>query len=298
MTPYLTCEAAAELLAAFVDGELAMAEQVSVESHLRWCGVCESRVADMQLIGASMRCVAQAIPPAAADERALNVIQSGVLARIRAERDQSLGTQFRGLFVDLRLLWPALGATAAVITCLFAAGGVFAAATTEDRPDSMAAMIEMLANPGSDQNPMSLDSRLSAPRALDAGIALDLADEGDAVYALSAVVTREGRVSNYELLMSERASVRRREKAAEGDHHAAALLAAVKRSRFEPAQTPAGGAVAVNVVWLLTRTTVRASSPIELRHVPVSPARVRPRDKAPDELPATPVVDEAPSPTA
>src|SRR5438128_866455 len=35
MTPYLTCEAAAELLEAFVDGELAMAAQVAVESHLR-----------------------------------------------------------------------------------------------------------------------------------------------------------------------------------------------------------------------------------------------------------------------
>jgi hypothetical protein len=163
----------------------------------------------------------------------------------------------------------------------------------------MAAMIEMLANPGSDQNPMSLDARMSAPRSLDAGIALDLSDDEDAVYALSAVVTREGRISNYELLLSERASVRRREKAAESDHHAAALLAKVKRSRFEPAQTRAGGTVAVNMVWLLTRTTVKASSPIEQTpRVPAATGRPRPRDKAPDDLSVTPVVPVVPSPTA
>jgi hypothetical protein len=38
------------------------------------------------------------------------------------------------------------------------------------------------------------------------------------------------------------------------------LLDAVKRSRFEPAQSADGGAVTVRVVWVLTRTTVKPSS--------------------------------------
>ena len=262
MTPYLTCAAALELLEGFVDGELPVAEQVAVESHLRWCRVCDARVADMQLIGSSLReaaqVVAQAAPHTSADDHDLAAIQSGVLARVRAERAQSLGVQFRGLFVDMRFFWPALGATAAVVICLVAATIVFAAATATE-PDSMADMIEMLAHPGSDENPLSLDSRLSAPRALDASPVLDSIMEDDAVYALSAVVTREGRVSNYELLLSERASVRRRDTAAETGDEAAAVMAAVKRSRFEPAQTRAGGTVAVNMVWLVTRTTVRSA---------------------------------------
>ena len=37
-----------------------------------------------------------------------------------------------------------------------------------------------------------------------------------------------------------------------------ALLETVKQSRFAPAQTP-DGVVAVNMVWLLARTTVKAS---------------------------------------
>ena len=60
MTRYLSCQAAEPLLEPFVDGELPMAEQVAVESHLRWCRVCEARVDDFRLIGTSMRGVAHA----------------------------------------------------------------------------------------------------------------------------------------------------------------------------------------------------------------------------------------------
>ena len=69
-------------------------------------------------------------------------------------------------------------------------------------------------------------------------------------------MTREGRIANYELLLSERASGRRRQSAAEQDIDAPAVMDAVKRSRFTPAQG-AEGPVAVNVVWLVTRTTVK-----------------------------------------
>ncbi|MGE0446940.1 MAG: anti-sigma factor [Vicinamibacterales bacterium] len=256
MTPYLTCEAAIERLDAFVDGELTVDEQVAVESHLRWCRVCEARVADMRLIGGSMRLVGQAAA-SSSDRRDLAVIQSDVLTRLRAERDQSWAAQLSNLFVDMRLLWPALGATAAVITCVFTAAGVFAAATAEENSRSLAAMIEMLAHPGSDRNPLSLDLRISAPRALDASLVLDSITEDDAVYAVSAVVTTDGRVSNYELLMSERDRVRRHGETS--DVETVAFLDAVKRSRFEPAQLPAGSPVAVNVVWLVERTTVKGT---------------------------------------
>jgi hypothetical protein len=260
MTPYLTCDAALELLEPFVDGELAMADQVAVESHLRWCRVCEARVSDMQLIGGSLRLVGHAAPLACGDARDLATIQSSVLARVRAERDQSWPVRFRSLFVDMRLFWPALGAVIAVAICFVGATGVLAMATDQENQDSMAAMIETLANPGSDRNPMALGSSVFAPRAIDAGLVFDSIMEGDAVYALSAVVTQEGRITNSELLLSERASIRRRDTAAERDSEAAALLAAVNRSRFKPAQSRDGRRrVAVNVVWLLERTTVKGT---------------------------------------
>lgn len=256
MIPYLTCDAAKERLEPFLDGELTVDEQVAVESHLRWCAVCEARIADMQLIGASLRVRHGVTIAHAAADPALATLRSSVLERVRAERDQSMPVQVRRMFVDMRLLGPALGASLAVVLSVLVASGVFNAATELEQPDSLAGMIDMLANPGSDQNPRVLDGRVSLPRALEPGLVLNGVAEDDVAFAVSAVVTREGRISNYELLMSERSTGRRRQKAAELDVDAPAVLAAVKRSRFEPAQD-ADGPVAVNVVWLVTRTTVK-----------------------------------------
>lgn len=257
MIPYLTCEAAVERLEPFIDDELAVEEQVALESHLRWCVVCAARLDDMQLIGASLR-VRHHIPLSRTNAGAdLATMRSSVLERVRAEKEQSMPVLFRQLFVDRRLLWPALGATAAVIVCVAAASGIFNAATELDQRDSLAAMIDMLANPGSDENPRVLDGRVSLPRALEPDLVLNSVVDEDVAFAVSAIVTREGRIANYELLFSERATGRRRQSAAALDVDAPAVMDAVKRSRFAPAHD-ADGPVAVNVVWLVTRTTVKA----------------------------------------
>ncbi len=255
MIPYLGCEAAHKLLQPFVDLELSVAEQVALESHMRWCDTCAARVEDLRLIGDVVR-LGSAGPWAHAEGAgALAVIQSEVLTRIRAEHDYSWAVWFHELFADMRFLWPAFGATGALVVCLFAVTSVNRVPRAE-HPDSMADRISASASPGSDRNPLQLDSRMLAPRSLSEGPALDLILEEEAVFALSAVVTREGRVANYELLPSARDS-EVHWTAAESDS-VSALLDAVKYSRFTPAQTP-DGAVAVNVVWLLARTTVKAT---------------------------------------
>ncbi len=278
MIPYITCEAAGERLEPFIDGELGVEEQVALESHLRWCAVCEARLDDMQLIGVSLRLRHQdAVPPTAAAD--LATMRSSVLERVRAERDQSVRVRFRQMFADARLLWTALGATASVLVCVGVASGVFNAATELEQRDSLAGMIDMLANPGSDQNPRVLDGRVSLPRALRPDLVLNggSADD-DVAFAVSAIVTREGRISNYELLLSERASSRRHQRAAELDIEAPAVMDAVSRSRFAPA-TDAQGPVAVNVVWLVTRTTVKPPAQVQvIRIKPSRPDIVAPAD--------------------
>lgn len=245
MIPYLGCEGARAMLQSFVDLELPVAEQVVLESHLRWCETCAARVEDMRLIGAALR-LGSAVPGGhAEDAGALASIQSEVLTRIRAEHEQSLPVRFRELFADMRFMWPALGATAALVACLFAVTSVNRVARAE-RPYSLADRISSLSDPGSDRNPLQLDSRMLAPRPLNDGPSLDAFPEEEAVFALAAVVTREGRVANFELLQPDESA------------HVTALLDAVKHSRFSPAQT-SDGVVAVNVVWLLARTTVKAS---------------------------------------
>jgi hypothetical protein len=65
------------------------------------------------------------------------------------------------------------------------------------------------------------------------------------------------------------------------------LDAALRQSRFSPAQTPVGRAVAVNMVWLIVMTTVQTPDPHALRVPPavVTPAR---------QIPPTESLEEAP----
>jgi hypothetical protein len=245
MIPYLGCHVARELLQGFVDSELPMSEQVALEAHLRWCSTCRARVEDMRLIGASLRLGSPA--PVTDDDaaEALTVIQSEVLARVRAERDLSWSVRFSLLFEDMRFMWPALGATAALMMCVLAITNVDRATRTIGR-NSLADRIQTLANPGSDRNPVHLDAWMLAPGLLTESPVLRAMPDpsaDEAMITLAAVVTREGRVANYELLQPGAAT--------------AGVLDAVRQARFTPAQT-GSGPVAVNVVWVIERTTVKA----------------------------------------
>lgn len=256
MIPYLGCHAAREMLQAFVDDELPMTEQVALESHLRWCDTCSAHVEDLRLIGDSIR-DRSAVTVSSDDAWKLAAIQAGVLSRIGAEREQAFLARIRGLFQDFHLLWAGLGASVAFTACIFVTMGVLHAASDE-RPDSLADLIHLLANPGSDRNPVRLDGSISAPRALDGVLPSNQIREDEAFFALAAVVTQAGRVSNYELLASERDGARLHEADAHMEEMSA-LLDAVSQSRFEPAQGAGGAPVAVNMVWLLARTTVKGS---------------------------------------
>lgn len=252
MIPYLGCETAREMLQPFVDGELPMTDQVALESHLRWCGTCGARVEDLRIIGAALRVGSHEPGTATVESVALTAIQAEVLARVRAERDQSFGVRFRALFEDMRFMWPALGASAALGVCLLAVLGINSAARAID-PNSMADRLAMLADPGSDRNPVPLDSWMLATRPLINAPDLGAIPDDEATFALAAVVTREGRVANYELLKSEIVGT------SGGSHELDELLELVTRSRFSPAQTRVGGGpMAVNVVWVVARTTVKA----------------------------------------
>jgi hypothetical protein len=287
MIPYIGCETARDLLDAFVDGELAVDAQVMVETHLRWCRTCVARVEDMTVIGAAVRVGPEPVRPRDDDAQALAAIQSDVLARVRAERDQSLPVRLRELLSDKRLLWPALGASFAVLFCICGAFAVMQLATVE-RPDSLAAMIAS-AHPGSDGNPLRLEDAKLAPRVVSEAVSLDRIPDDEAVFAVATIVTQDGRVGNYELLLAPERP-RKRRAGARADDDLAALLHAVKQSRFTPAQAASGRPVAVNMVWLFARTTVVRDAQLEelLNTVPharraierVEPAPV-PEDRKP-----------------
>jgi hypothetical protein len=289
MIPYIGCEYARERLDAFVDGELSVDEQVAVESHLRWCRTCAARVEDLQLIGDSIRLGSSAPRVDDEESRTISHLYASVLVRVRAEEALSLAVRFREMFADMRLFWPALGATMAVTIGLALALSVLQRASLE-RPESLATMIDALADPGGERNPLMpgnsarvdrlfgyVDSDraggISVPRALDNGAVFEGIPEQDATFAVAAVVSREGRIANYELLKSERTGQRAEKTGSVRANDVEMVLDAVRQSRFAPAQTPVGRAVAVNMVWLIVMTTVQTPDPHAGMHV--SPSAVR-----------------------
>jgi hypothetical protein len=295
MIPYIGCEYAREHLDAFVDGELSVDEQVAVESHLRWCRTCAARVEDSQLIGDAIRLGSPAARTDEDDARTISDLHASVLIRVRTEEELSLGARFRDMFADMRLLWPALGATAAVTICLTGALSVLQLASLE-RPESLATMLDTLANPGAERNPLMpghtarvdrltgnyVDSDkaggISLPRASDNQAMFEGIPEQEAMFAVATVVSREGRITNYELLKSERTGQPAEKARGVHANDVEMVLDAVRQSRFAPAQTPVGRTVAVNMVWLIFMTTVETPDPHTVSRVPTVAA---PRNRVP-----------------
>ena len=243
------CVSVREHLEAFHDGELPLEEQLRVREHLDECVGCACESSDLVGLRQALRDVpllTRAQVPGPPDGWT-----SGVLEQVRVERELSWHTWLLSVFDDMHLVWPALGATGAVLICLLASAEVMQA-TNEQRPDSLAGIIDYLASPGSNGNPARLDGFTMVPRR-HAPSDWPVASE-DAVLALSAVVTREGRIQNIEMLAAEQARALKVK-----PEVVLAMIDAASRAQFEPAR--AGGApIAVSMVWLLAHTTVVGSA--------------------------------------
>jgi hypothetical protein len=257
MIPTVGCETVRGWLDAFADRELPVTEQVVVESHLRCCRTWSARIEDLRFVGTLMRRRARRLAQRPDEFRGLAALREQVLAQVGAER--SVARRWRDTMSEGLFFWPAVGACFAAVLCLCVALAVLHAASTE-RPESLAAMIDSLSNPGSDRNPMRLDGGFLVPRAVDASVALEDFGDDEAVVTLATVVSRDGTIATYEVLQSVSQSRRPAAKGREVNG-LAEMLGAVKQSRFMPAQAPGGRVVAVNMVWLLARTTVRATGP-------------------------------------
>lgn len=246
MMRVLACEQVRGDLTAYHDGELSIDAQVRVQSHLQECIACRLEAAAIADLGDALRTMAGSVSTrTTADNERLT---SAVLERIRIERQLSMAAQIRDRFQDMHLVWAGMGATIAMAICIFASAGVLQAASQEN-PESLAGIISTLANQGTNDNPLRLAGTMLAPRALmDAPMPTP---EEDGEFALSAVVTREGRIQNLEMLVVEQARALKVK-----PEVVLAMLDLASRARFEPAIS-GGLPVAVNVVWLVTSTTVK-----------------------------------------
>jgi hypothetical protein len=273
MMHVLPCARVRESLEAFVDGELTLDEQVSVQNHLRECVPCRLEASELSEIGCALR-----VAPATCDTpphetgRLTNI----VLERVRLEQEFSFSVQLRDVFDDMHFVWAGLGATVAMVICIFASAGVLHAASQQS-PDSLAGLIDYLANPGSNANPVRVDRYMSLPRAYEPVMPTTT---GDAEFTVAAVVTREGRVQNLELVAEQARALHMHPEVV------LAMLDAAAQARFEPARA-GGSTVAVSMVWLLSSTTVRGRPDYDMYLLrppaqavpasgPIAPVKARP----------------------
>jgi hypothetical protein len=184
---------------------------------------------------------------ATSEQGDLSGLRADILSRVKQERHDALPARLERLRDDLHLVWIGMAAAAATVVCGALVAGLLHFASP-GRSDSLAGLIQVLASPGSNHNPVRLETYMRYPSpgadVVPAALASSTRQE-EAILTLQAIVTREGMVKDLELLSEnhDRAQIEQ-------------LLDAISRARFEPARQ-AGAPIAVNMVWLLAHTTVR-----------------------------------------
>ena len=284
------CATIQDRLEAFHDGELSIDERVAIQNHLGECVSCNLSSEEIASLSLGLRDLASQL--AEQDTTDPSRISRRVLERLRVEEAFSIRAQVADWFSDMHLVWAGLGASVATMICVVGSASVLHAASQE-RPNSMARAISVLASPGSNDNPLRLDYSMLAPRAVT-GEPFEMSEE-DTAYALSAVVSREGRVQGVEVLNTQ---------AGRGVN---AMLNEAYRMQFAPA-VDRGDAVAVSMVWLVANTTVKGrhdedmqalrqalrlrTTPAPIAPLPIPAEATQPK---PDAAPMAKPIAEAPA---
>jgi hypothetical protein len=250
----LTCSATRRRLEALHDGELPIGEQVSVNAHLDWCDGCAQILEELRAMRDAIRDSALPNRSVLSDEEEVG-LRSAVVGRVKAEETLSLGAVVRSTFQDMHFVYAGISAAAAAMVCLALSAGLMRAGTMP--PAVLAALVKGVESPGSNRHPLQMGVRIQMPRALQNPFSMPpIGESGDGVVALAAVVTREGRVASLELLRDQGMPW-----IAPGNDEATLvneMLGVASETRFEPASVE-GLPVAVNVVWIVARTTVRGT---------------------------------------
>ena len=254
----LTCASARRRLQAFHDRELAVADQIAVSSHLAWCDTCAETLAEMAAVGSTLQTLAPGRAVLAQVDMA--VFTETVVSRVQAEEDASLLARVREAFDDMHLIYAGLGAAAATAVCAIIVLGMMRFATT-DRPDSLAAVMTVLATPLECESGNDItDASGCRARWAERFARANESDEQEAVFALEAVVLQRGHLANLEALRRtrHRASIEELEVIEE-------LLDVVSRSRLDPSLSVR----MAKSIWLFEQMTVRASQQTPPLDVPL-----------------------------
>jgi hypothetical protein len=235
-----SCADVGERLSAFRDGEMSIDEQRSVRAHLSACPMCAAEASALDSVGTLLRGSVRARTSEQHED--LTSLPIRVVSQISAERNMAWSARMGRLFEDWHLVWAGLSGTTSAALCLL-----------------LVALLSAAISPGTDRNPVSIREAEVLPQVLSASSAVmpaalvsSATQAGELELALSGVVTREGRLANAELV-----------NASFSEEVARLMILQLAQTRFEPASHN-GSPVAVRVVWLFSRTTVRPPAPADI----------------------------------
>ncbi|MEO2199283.1 MAG: zf-HC2 domain-containing protein [bacterium] len=241
----LRCRTVRTWLTVAHDDELSVGRQVVLDAHLTSCAPCRGVRDDLASVATLIREGAAEYRP---DETVFARLAPEVLARRTMEFDTRWRHRVRDVVEDRQRLWLIGGSLTATVAGALVLTFLSLAASTH--PGSLAGWLQGSNALGSNANPLRLATGVTLPRVAadtraEAMFMQPLRPLGIPNLALRAVVTREGQVASLEVMDDGAPN--------------AALTRAISRLaadvRFEPARARRGP-VAVNVVWLLERTTV------------------------------------------
>jgi hypothetical protein len=246
----LSCAAANRLLQAYYDRELQVSDQIAVSTHISSCEACAASLDELCNLGSMLSAFSTRQTVLTRDAAA--AFNQTVVSRYKAENNASFLAHVRDMFDDIRLVYAGLGAAAATVACVVIMLGMMRFATSE-RPDSLAAIVTLVATPLECENIDVGDTGGCRARWEARFKSANESAEQESVFALDEVVTHQsGHLANLETLRTGRRAAAGRARTIES------LLDSVTRLRLEGRPTLAV-AVPGSVVWLVERATVRAS---------------------------------------
>jgi hypothetical protein len=246
----LSCAAARRRLEAFYDRELSVRDQIAVSAHLDGCADCTARVAAMRSVGGALRAAAPGRSAHArlSRDEALG-LSTAIVSRLSAERGASMATRLREMFDDMRLVYVGFSATVAATICLAIMMGMMRFAT-DYRPDSLAAILDVMATPFECETTSEVPDALACrARWVERFQRANETAEQDAVFTLDAIVIHDGRVANLAVLRKSRRDASGQAEVIEE------LLDTVSRARAATQPTELSG----EMVRMVTTETVRAT---------------------------------------
>ena len=250
----LSCATVRRAIGLLHDGELAIDAQIPVEAHLADCRACRARRDELSTIQTLIRTSATRPRSADYDDEMLSGVLSSVVTQIQQERGFGWRERVGRVMADASRVWIPGGAVACTVVGAVVLATVLSLLTPIHQ-GSLAAVFRGLGTPGSNANPLLAARGLTLPTvSREQRLPVFLSRTPDPLrpnVALAAVVTREGELSQVEVLGTGSTSAQ-----LEDD-----IFRLAAEVRFSPALHE-GLPVAVNVVWLLERTTVRGYLPV------------------------------------